>query len=131
MCQALHCLLDMVQGLVACSLGTSRYVSPSVSVPFLRGHFRVMKETQMDFGVKRQKFWHHFGPNLSCQSCVSGCHKFRVEAGWPFSGSDQGLDASSERSENANEDILMFFFQLDLATRVQVSPTCLFQVQSL
>lgn len=45
-----------------------------------------------------------------------------VRAGWLFKGSgggDQSLDASSERSETANEDILIFFFQLDLATRVQ------------
>lgn len=45
---------------------------------------------------------------------------FRVEAGWLFKGGDQGLDATCERSESANEDILIFFFQLDLATRVQV-----------
>lgn len=44
----------------------------------------------------------------------------RVEAGWLFKGGDRGLEASSERSESANEDILIFFFQLDLATRVQV-----------
>ncbi|CAH8266610.1 unnamed protein product [Arabidopsis lyrata] len=45
----------------------------------------------------------------------------RVEARWPFQGGggEQGLDPSSERSESANEDILIFFFQLDLATRVQ------------
>ncbi|MCH88452.1 F-box only protein, partial [Trifolium medium] len=42
-----------------------------------------------------------------------------VEAGWMFRGGEQGLDASVEQSESANEDILMFFFQLDLATRVQ------------
>lgn len=29
------------------------------------------------------------------------------------------MDASSERSESANEDILIFFFQLDLSTQVQ------------
>lgn len=44
----------------------------------------------------------------------------RVEAGWLFKGGDPGLDATSEQSESANEDILIFFFQLDLATRVQV-----------
>lgn len=46
--------------------------------------------------------------------------KFKVRAGWLFKGGDKGLDASSERSEGANEDLLFFFFQLDLATRVQV-----------
>lgn len=30
------------------------------------------------------------------------------------------MDASSERGESSNEDILIFFFQLHLATRVQV-----------
>lgn len=46
----------------------------------------------------------------------------RVQAGWLFRGNDKGseLDASCEHSERANEDILMFFFELDLATRVQV-----------
>jgi len=49
----------------------------------------------------------------------------RVEARWPFQGGgEQGLDPSSERSESANEDILIFFFQLDLATRVQVKTKC-------
>lgn len=42
----------------------------------------------------------------------------RVHAGWPFKGSDE-MDAISEKSESANEDIVIFFFQLDLATRVQ------------
>lgn len=46
----------------------------------------------------------------------------RVQAGWLFKGSDKGseFNASCEHSESANEDILMFFFELDLATRVQV-----------
>ncbi|KAG9439728.1 hypothetical protein H6P81_019893 [Aristolochia fimbriata] len=44
----------------------------------------------------------------------------RVNATWLFDkGSNRGFDASSERSESANEDILLFFFQLDLATRIQ------------
>lgn len=51
----------------------------------------------------------------------------RVDARWPFQGGgEQGLDPSSERSESANEDILIFFFQLDLATRVQVSRNAVF-----
>ncbi|XP_010066867.2 clp protease adapter protein ClpF, chloroplastic isoform X2 [Eucalyptus grandis] len=42
-----------------------------------------------------------------------------VRAGWLFKGGEKGLDASAEQSESANEDILMFFFQMDLTTRVQ------------
>ncbi|XP_030505593.2 clp protease adapter protein ClpF, chloroplastic isoform X1 [Cannabis sativa] len=57
-------------------------------------------------------------PNLSSRKYNNNN---RVEAGWLFKGvgGGDGLDATSERSENANEDILVFFFQLDLATRVQ------------
>ncbi|GFQ02060.1 F-box only protein 21 [Phtheirospermum japonicum] len=52
---------------------------------------------------------------------VSQRRNLRVRAGWLFKGSDKGseLDPSCEHSESVNEDILMFFFELDLATRVQ------------
>ncbi|KAG8366416.1 hypothetical protein BUALT_Bualt17G0077400 [Buddleja alternifolia] len=53
---------------------------------------------------------------------ISRPRSMRVQAGWLFKGNnDKGseLDASCEHSEIANEDILMFFFELDLATRVQ------------
>ncbi|KAI3467279.1 hypothetical protein Pfo_023942 [Paulownia fortunei] len=52
---------------------------------------------------------------------ISQPRSLRVKAGWLFKGSDKGseLDPSCEHSESANEDILMFFFELDLATRVQ------------
>ncbi|KAH0984916.1 hypothetical protein GBA52_012093 [Prunus armeniaca] len=53
-------------------------------------------------------------------SRVSRQRSVRVEPGWLYKGGDQGFSASSERSESANEDILIFFFLLDLATRVQV-----------
>ncbi|KAI4386398.1 hypothetical protein MLD38_004331 [Melastoma candidum] len=43
----------------------------------------------------------------------------KARAGWLFKGGRQPSDAGVERSESANEDILMFFFQLDLATRMQ------------
>nr|DAD34977.1 TPA_asm: hypothetical protein HUJ06_005617 [Nelumbo nucifera] len=70
---------------------------------------------------RRQHCWgpyvmRHFLPNNCNLPRQSG---LKVEAGWLFNRSDQEMDASSERSESANEDILVFFFQLDLATRVQ------------
>ncbi|GLT47536.1 hypothetical protein SLA2020_212260 [Shorea laevis] len=60
-----------------------------------RRHFKLIRKTHIKSGIPR------------------------VEAGWPFQGGEQELEASSERSESANEDILIFFFQLDLATQVQ------------
>lgn len=43
----------------------------------------------------------------------------RIRASWLFSGNGKAMDASTEISEATNEDILMFFFQLDLETRIQ------------
>ncbi|THU45108.1 hypothetical protein C4D60_Mb02t14390 [Musa balbisiana] len=43
----------------------------------------------------------------------------RVRATWPFRSNGKEMDANIERSEAANEDILIFFFQLDLETRIQ------------
>ncbi|KAL3511073.1 hypothetical protein ACH5RR_030474 [Cinchona calisaya] len=111
----------MVQSMSASTLATSRYGGLFGSIPVWRRHFGQMKETQMSFGVERQDLWHFFGRSLIflSQSHVRGCRNVRVKVGWPFKGNNQGLDAASEHSESANEDILMFFFQLDLATRVQ------------
>ncbi|KAF7809065.1 clp protease adapter protein ClpF, chloroplastic [Senna tora] len=50
---------------------------------------------------------------------ISRLSSFKAEAGWLFGGREQGIDASSERSEIVNDDILIFFYQLSLATRVQ------------
>ncbi|KAJ0724964.1 putative UVR domain, hemimethylated DNA-binding domain-containing protein [Helianthus annuus] len=71
------------------------------------------------FGAEKRFLSHQCVRNL-LSSDISGQGSTRVEAGWFFrGGGDQSSDASSERSESANEDILIFFYQLDLATRVQ------------
>ena len=84
--------------------------------------FQVMRKTQIHSGSDRNFLWHPCAPRLffTGQLGMQRQRNLRVEAGWLFKGSDPGLNASSERSESANEDILIFFFQLDLATRVQV-----------
>lgn len=85
--------------------------SPSWMAPF-----EPFKRSQITSSTGRNLVW-----NNSVQSLFLTRHSgFRAEAAWMFRGGEQGLDASSEHSESANEDILMFFFQLDLATRVQV-----------
>uniref|UniRef100_A0A0E0N2V6 Hemimethylated DNA-binding domain-containing protein n=1 Tax=Oryza rufipogon TaxID=4529 RepID=A0A0E0N2V6_ORYRU len=44
----------------------------------------------------------------------------RTNAKWLFGGDDRSSsNARLERSESANEDILIFYFQLDLQTRIQ------------
>lgn len=45
----------------------------------------------------------------------------RTNARWLFGGDGRSNDARLERSESANEDILIFYFQMDLQTRIQVS----------
>jgi hypothetical protein len=49
----------------------------------------------------------------------------KTNARWLFGGDGRSNDARLERSESANEDILIFYFQMDLQTRIQVS-SCLF-----
>lgn len=74
----------------------------------------------MIFGVERHGFW---GPCLHSQSSLDDVNKqrdLRVQAGWLFKGNDQESGASIERSDSAMEDIMIFFYQLDLGTRVQV-----------
>lgn len=59
----------------------------------------------------------------------------RTNARWFFGGdarnsnSNSNADARLERSESANEDILIFYFQLDVQTRIQVS-VCFFTTTS-
>ncbi|KAH8479539.1 hypothetical protein H0E87_031293 [Populus deltoides] len=91
-------------------------------IPQWRRHSNLLRKTHAVSGFDSQCPLHH---------CLQGLHfmgnpntlnrrNLRVEAGWLFNkGGEQELDASSERSESANEDILIFFFQLDLGTRVQ------------
>jgi len=43
----------------------------------------------------------------------------RANARWLFGGDGRSSDARLERSESANEDILIFYFQMDLQTRIQ------------
>jgi hypothetical protein len=49
----------------------------------------------------------------------------RTNARWLFGGEGRSSDARLERSESANEDILIFYFQMDLQTRIQVSSSLL------
>jgi hypothetical protein len=45
----------------------------------------------------------------------------KTNARWLFGSDGRTNDARLERSEAANEDILTFYFQMDLETRIQVS----------
>ncbi|ONI30927.1 hypothetical protein PRUPE_1G282000 [Prunus persica] len=111
----------MVQGLLLNALTTSRNGAFCGSMPSWRKHFKLMTKTQISSVIEGHGIWHlchqslvlRGNPNMLKQRNV------RVEAGWLFKRGDQGLNARSEQSEAANEDILIFFFQLDLATRVQ------------
>ncbi|XP_021910291.1 clp protease adapter protein ClpF, chloroplastic isoform X1 [Carica papaya] len=83
-----------------------------------RRHFKLKKKTHILSGFDGQCFSHQCFSVRGHPNLLRG-RNLRVEAGWLFKGGEERLCASSERSESANEDILIFFFQLDLATRVQ------------
>lgn len=93
----------------------------SYDSPCRRRRRGLLKKTHLRSGIRRQCPCGlpslYFDPNPN--PYLSGKRVFRVEAGWPFQRGQQEFDANSERSEAANEDILVFFFQLDLATQVQ------------
>ena len=112
----------MVQVMSASTLTTSRSNSVCGSIHLLGKHFRLMKKSHVTFGFERPCLWYHSAQSSSClgHSYILRERSTRVEAGWFFKGGDQGLDASSEHSESANVDILVFFLQLNLATQVQV-----------
>lgn len=80
-----------------------------------RRQFRITKEWQIGFGFERG----YDKLSFLGQSKIRSSRDLKVAAGWLFKGDDQRGDASCERSESTNEDLLMFFFQLDLTTRVQ------------
>ena len=98
-----------------------------------RRHLR-LNRSHIVFGTEKRFLLHQcvqYVPFMS-PSDISRRQRTRVEAGWLFKGGgNQGSDASSERSDSANEDILIFFYQLDLATRVQVFTASLFLLLSL
>ncbi|KAL7163805.1 hypothetical protein ACSBR2_039846 [Camellia fascicularis] len=101
-------------------MSTSTLTTSGSSSHLLGRHSRLNK-SDITYGVERLCLWYQGARNFSFigHFDISRQQSLRVEAGWLFKGGDQGLDASSERSETANEDILIFFFQLDLGTQVQ------------
>jgi len=112
----------MVQSLSLSTLATCGKI-PNQKIPSWMTPFEPFKRSQISsFSGKHLVCWNHSVHSffLIGYPYVSRHGGFKAKAAWMFRGGEQGLDASSEHSESANEDILMFFFQLDLATRVQV-----------
>lgn len=108
------------------TLVTSRFSVLCGSKDWLRRYFVQSREPPIVLEVGRYRSCIcAFGGGVASftRNCdIPQRRSFRVQAGWLFKGSDKGseFEASCEHSESANEDILMFFFELDLATRVQV-----------
>ncbi|EOY01785.1 UvrB/uvrC motif-containing protein isoform 4 [Theobroma cacao] len=111
----------MVQSLSLSTLTTSGTTAVYGSEVVGRRHYEIVGKAHVKSGIGRQSLWHGYVSSFYFKGNPSLLRKrnLRVKAGWPFKGGDQELGASSERSETANEDILIFFFQLDLATQVQ------------
>lgn len=119
----------MVQGVSLSTLATCGKNRLSGSSPSWMAPFEPFKRSHnITSATGRHLFWNPCVKSLSLigYPFVSRQSAFKAEAAWMFRGGEQDLDASAEQSESANEDILMFFFQLDLATRVQVWMLLLF-----
>lgn len=112
----------MVLTMSASTLTNSGCNGLRVSNQLLGRHSGPAKRSDTNFGVERSCLWYLGSQSVSFtwkQSDASRGQGFRLGAQWPFKGGDQSLGASSEQSESANEDILIFFFQLDLSVQVQ------------
>ncbi|XP_047323320.1 clp protease adapter protein ClpF, chloroplastic [Impatiens glandulifera] len=89
------------------------------SVKFIGGQLRFIKRSRPSFEGSCPR---NLDVNRIASTWnVNGLRKRNVKAKarWLFRGGEEELDAKSEQSESANEDILIFFFQLDLQTQVQ------------
>ncbi|KAJ1389821.1 UVR domain [Sesbania bispinosa] len=111
----------MVQGVSLSTLATcgkSRFYGPS---PSWMAPFEPFKRSHITSATGKHLIWNQCVQSLFLIGYRYGSRHsdFKAEAAWMFRGGERGSDASAEHSESANEDILMFFFQLDLATRVQ------------
>ncbi|CAM8879766.1 unnamed protein product [Rhodiola kirilowii] len=84
---------------------------------------KFVKESFLIPGTGRQCLGHLTGKRfvVGAQTNVGATRSVKMQAGWLFNKGEgsKGLDARCEHSESTNEDILIFFFQLDLATQVQ------------
>ncbi|MCL7027961.1 hypothetical protein MKW94_014990 [Papaver nudicaule] len=109
----------MSGGILMVSRNSGIYVSNSLSRS--RSDPRLMNDTQLYAGLGRRCIiWPRNISRLFLTSRPKRPRQrsLKAEAGW-FSRDEQKVGAMSEKSETANEDILIFFFQLDLATRAQ------------
>ncbi|OMO71908.1 hypothetical protein COLO4_27936 [Corchorus olitorius] len=114
----------MVQSLSLSTLTTSGNTAVYGSDIVGRKHSEIIGKPHLKSGIGRQSLWNGYLPNFYFKGNPNLLRRrnFGVQAGWPFTGGgggEQELGASSERSEASNEDILIFFFQLDLTTQVQ------------
>lgn len=113
-----------IDGMLTNTVVTPRCIAVCGSNEDWRRYLRQAREAPMVLGAGRPCLY-SFGGRIASFAglCnISRPRSLRVQAGWLFKGHDRGSesDASCEHSESVNEDILMFFFELDLATRVQV-----------
>ncbi|XP_026434026.1 clp protease adapter protein ClpF, chloroplastic-like isoform X2 [Papaver somniferum] len=115
----------MVNGMSESILMVSRNsgIYQSNSLCRSRSDSNLMNNTQLYAGLGRQCIWPKDISRLflTSQPKRPRQRSLKAEAGWFGRESRDGkkMGAISERSETANEDILIFFFQLDLATRAQ------------
>ncbi|WOL10461.1 hypothetical protein Cni_G19216 [Canna indica] len=90
------------------------------AVAMVSSDVRLLGKNHMNSMFTGPSLWHQDMRRLypTSSSRIRGI-SLRVNATWPFKGNGKEVDVNIERSEAANEDILIFFFQLDLETRIQ------------
>ncbi|XP_073005689.1 clp protease adapter protein ClpF, chloroplastic [Typha latifolia] len=109
-----------MQGLSVSSLAASANGGTCGAVSILRYDPRILNKIHVSSMIDGPSLWPQsllklYARNDSRTRRIGS----RVKATWLFGGDGKDINANIERSEAANEDILIFFFQLDLETRIQ------------
>ncbi|XP_010938850.2 clp protease adapter protein ClpF, chloroplastic isoform X2 [Elaeis guineensis] len=114
------CPYKMMQGVSVSSLAASANGGSCGALAMLRSDLRLLHKTHTNSLTDGPFLWHQCArtlfPTNSNRTRRMGSG---LKATWLFKGNGKELDPNTERSESANDDILIFFFQLDLETRIQ------------
>lgn len=109
-----------MQGASISSMAASANGGTCGVVALLSSDVRLYNWISRSSSIERPCFWSRGVLRLfSTRSSRTKRAGSSIQATWGFRGDGKDRDASVERSESANEDIVLFFFQLDLQTQIQ------------
>ncbi|PKA61017.1 hypothetical protein AXF42_Ash020825 [Apostasia shenzhenica] len=108
-----------MQGVSVSTLSSAANGGSFRTVTLRRGDMKILNRSCIYSFVRGSRFWRQCMQRLYSTKGNRKSTGSKISGAWLFKGNGKEMDANIERSEAANEEILMFFFQLDLETRIQ------------